>query len=281
LEAQKVARRYVNPAKSVALVTESTLAGAQVRVDRARERLQAAESADPLAPGWDGEYDAASAAVRAAERRLEALTSLRAAQVERGGKRDAAVKASGKELEGIAAGLRASRDQIAAAAAEHLRALAGLAMAVDAHNGKLAAGRARLAALGLAVRDDLVDEGQEHAEGTLDRGVRAGATDWIPVDAGGVTAHALRQVFASYGPLHPLAEVGKYTYRPHEVQARADGLRVPSLANVKAVVPSAPVAAPIPDRPSIQDLMAEPGLSMTHPDWKQRQGPERQTVRST
>jgi hypothetical protein len=68
-------------------------------------------------------------------------------------------------------------------------------------------------------------------------------------------------VFASYGPLHPLAEVGKYTWRSHEVEARADGLKVPALTSA---VPAAPVAAPIPaDRLSVKDMMAEPQLAET------------------
>ena len=89
-------------------------------------RLRAAEQADPAASGWEAEYEAASAAVRATSRRVEALEQLRAAQTERGGKRAAAVKAADKDLKAIAAALGASRDQVAAAAAEHLRALAAL-----------------------------------------------------------------------------------------------------------------------------------------------------------
>jgi hypothetical protein len=261
-----VARRYANPAKSVALVTEAVVAEAQGRLDRARERLRGAESADPALPGWDSAYDVAAAAVRAAERRLEALTSLRAAQVERSGKRDAAVKASAGERGGIAAGLGASRDQVAAAAAEHLRALANLAVAVDAHNGKLAAGRARLAALGLAVVDDLVAEGGEHPEGTLGRGgLRAGGVDWTPVEPRALADHARLQVFRDRE-----TQAGRFRWRPHELGQRPDGLPVPTLAGVKATLPPAPVPVPIPPRPTIRDGLAEPGLSMTNPEWRER-----------
>jgi len=88
----------------------------------------------------------------------------------------------------MATALAASRDQVAAAAAEHLRTLAGLASAGSEHNARLAEARARVAELGLRVRDDLVDEGQDHAEGVLDAGgLRADGTDWLPVDAGGLT----------------------------------------------------------------------------------------------
>ena len=43
--------------------------------------------------------------------------------------------------------------------------------------------------------------------------------------------------------MHPLAEVGKFTWRAHEVEARADGLKVPSLADAGAVAPEAPPRA--------------------------------------
>ena len=71
-------------------------------------------------------------------------------------------------------------------------------------------------------------------------GLRADGTDWLPVDAGGLTAHAVRQVFSGYGPGHPLAEVGRYRWRAHEVEARSDELRVPVLAD--AALP------PVPER---------------------------------
>jgi hypothetical protein len=263
----KVARRYLNPAKSLTLVSEATLAEAQTRLDGARERLRAVEEADPSSLGWDSAYDGAASAVRAAERRLEALASLRAAQVERSGKRADAVKAAGKELEGIAKGLAASRDAVASAAAEHLRALAGLAMAVDAHNGKLAAGRARLAALGLAVRDDLVDtdRGEEHPEGTLDRGLRAGATDWTPVEARALADHARLQVFKD-----PATQAARFRLRPYEVDQRADGLALPSLASIGAAVPQEPEVAAIPPRPSVRELADDPVLAVSNPDWRPR-----------
>src|SRR5262249_38480542 len=149
-----------------AVVTDAVLEQARDRAEAAGERLRAAEAADPSSPGWDGEYAAASADAEATAHRLAALQSLRARQGGRGGERAAAVKAAG--LEGIAASLSASRDQVAAAARDHLASTVALAAAVDGHNRLLGEHRARLAELGLAVRDDLVDEGQEHPEGTTD-----------------------------------------------------------------------------------------------------------------
>jgi len=235
-----MARKYV----SALPVDDKLLTEARAKAASAASRLREAERADPLSPGWDVEYESASAAVRAASRRVEALEQLRAAQLERGGQRAAAVKSAAKDLRAVEASLSTSRDAVAAAAAEHLRSLAALAGAAAEHNARLAEGRARLAELGLRVRDDLVDEGQEHAEGVLDGpGLRAGGIDWLPLPGAGVVAHALRQVYGRESPLHPLAEVGKYTWRPHEVEARPDGLKVPTLADAGAVAPEAPPRA--------------------------------------
>ena len=232
-----MARKYVNPAKS-APVDDQVLTEARTKAEAAAARLREAERGDPLSPGWDAEYEAATTAARAATRRVEAIEQLRAAQLERGGQRAAAVKSAAKDLQAVEASLSTSRDAVAAAAAEHLRSLATLAGAAAEHNARLAEGRARLAELGLRVRDDLVDDGAEHGEGVLDGpGLRAGGVDWLPIAPGGVTAHALRQVFGGESPLHPLAEVGKFTWRAHEVEARADGLRVPSLSDAGAVAP--------------------------------------------
>jgi hypothetical protein len=229
-----VARRYVNPAKSVAQVTEKTLAEAQSRLDEARGHLRDVEGMDPAAPGWDAEWATAAGAVRGAERRLEALTSLRAAQLERSGKRDATVKAAAKDLAAIAAGLGASRDQVGAAAADHLRALAAVKAAVDAHNDLLTGSRAQLAALGLAVRDDLVDveASQEHAEGTLDGGgLRAGGVNWTPIPAPGLVAHALVTTFGRFrGPFASM----RFMWPAYQTTTRPDGLQLPSLEDTDA-----------------------------------------------
>lgn len=263
-----MARKYVNPNRSVPSVTDVALATARTRVKAAADRLREAEQADPTMPGWDAEYDAALTALRAAERRAEALERLRAAQIERGGKREDAVKAAAGDLAAIASGLAASRDQLGAAAAAHLKALAALASATAAHNQLLAEGRARIAAAGLQVRDDLVDEGQEHAEGVFDRaGLRAGGVDWTPVLAGSLEAHALRLVFGGYHPSHPLQAIGKYQWRPHEVQARPDGLRVPVLKDA-GTVPAAPARVTGPARPQIKDNMRPAAVGITNPGWK-------------
>ena len=59
-----------------------------------RARLRATENADPADPAWESEFSAATTAANLTGRRVVALEQLRAAQVERGGKRDAAVKAA-------------------------------------------------------------------------------------------------------------------------------------------------------------------------------------------
>jgi hypothetical protein len=246
-----MARKYVNPNRpSPTLVTDALLAEARARADAAAARVQAAERADPSAPGWDDEY-AATAAATATQRRVDALAALRAAQLERSGKRDAAVQAA--DLDAMAAGLAASRDQLAAAAADHLRSLAALASAAEAHNKLLATGRARLAGLGLAVRDDLVDvdTGGEHAEGTIDGGVRAGGVNWTPVVAPGLVAHALLAVFGVFrGPFAGL----RHAWPAHHVESRPDGLAVPSLADADVTVPTA--AVPVaPPRAALADML--------------------------
>jgi hypothetical protein len=221
-----VARRYVNPGKTVSRVSDAQLATAQARAEEAAARLRAAEAADPLVPSWDDEFTAATAAATAARRRLEALAALRAAQLERSGRRDAAVKAAG--LDAMAAALTASRDQVSAAAGDHLRALSALKQATDDHNALLSSSRAKLAAAGLAVRDDLVDveTGAEHAEGTLDRGVRAGGRDWTEIPAPGLIAHSLTTVFGRFaGPYAAL----RLQWPARTVAARPDGLAVPVL----------------------------------------------------
>ena len=251
-----MARHYLkNPAESI---TDKLLAEARERADDAAARMREIEHADPSRDTWPAEYEAASAAARATARRVEGLERLRAAQVERTGQRAKTAKESAKELDSMAAGLSASRDQVAAAAAAHLRTLAAVAAAVESHNGLLAQSRARLAELGLRVRDDLVDvdAGEEHAEGLLEQGVRVGGVDWTPIPEGGVEAHALRAVFGGFNPMHPLAQIGKYTWRSFEVEARADGLKVPDLKDVSAAAAQAPPSVVMPERPSIRDLMA-------------------------
>ena len=91
-----MARKYVNPAKS-ASVDDQVLAEARTKAEAAAARLREAERADPLAPSWPAEYEAATTAARAASRRVEALEQLRAAQLERGGQRATAVKATAPE----------------------------------------------------------------------------------------------------------------------------------------------------------------------------------------
>jgi hypothetical protein len=248
-----MARKYVNPNHPPTLMTDQLLAEARERGKAAAERVRAAERADPATPGWDQEYEMAEAAARAAARRVEGLERLCAAQLERSGKRAEAVKAAG--LEPVTAGLAASRDAVAAAAAEHLRALASLASAAEEHNRLLAQHRTRLAELGLRIRDDLVDEGQEHAEGVLDGpGLRAGGTSWTPVPAAGVAVHALRLVFDAAGGFRGPFSHMRGWWRAHEVESRPDGLKIPSLEDTGATLPPGPVQVVMPSRAAIQDV---------------------------
>ena len=248
-----MARKYVNPAKS-APIDDQVLAQARVKAEAAAARLREAERGDPVAPGWSDEFEAATTAARATARRVEALEQLRAAQLERNGERATRVRSAQKDLASMATALATSRDAVAAAAAEHLRQLAALASAAEGHNAQLAEARSRVAELGLRV-DNPVGDGAEHNEGILgDAGLRAGGVDWIPIPAAGIVAHALRQVYASAGPLHPLSQVGRYSFRPHEVESRADGLRVPSLSDAGATAPEAPPRA-IPRGAPVADLL--------------------------
>lgn len=247
-----MARKYVNPAaKSSVSVTDTALAEARDRVTAAAERLHDAEAADPTLPSWDADYERALTAHRAAERRLTALEHLRANQVERGGDRAAAVKAT--PLAAMASGLSASRDMVAEAAAAHLKALAALAKAVDDHNALLAGHRAKVAAAGLQLRDDLVAEDETHGEGVFELGgLRAGGVSWTPIPPGAVESRALQAVFAGAGQLHPMRQAGR-AWRPHEVDRRPDGLRVPTLEDVEAA-PAAAAPRPAPaKRLSIRD----------------------------
>src|SRR5262245_15199553 len=64
-----MARKYINPNRPPAFVAGAALEQARERAAAAAERLQTAEAADPSQPGWDAEYEAATTAARAAERR--------------------------------------------------------------------------------------------------------------------------------------------------------------------------------------------------------------------
>jgi hypothetical protein len=227
----------------------AALRAAQLERSGQRDTAVNAAGLDAMAAGLAASRDQLGAAA-AARRRVDALAALRAAQLERSGQRDTAVNAAG--LDAMAAGLAASRDQLGAAAADHLRALAALAAASDAHNTLLATGRARLAELGLAVRDDLVDvdAGGEHGEGTIDGGVRAGGRDWTPVPAPGLAVHALLAVFGVFrGPFAGL----RFAYPAHLVASRPDGLAVPSLADAGVTLPAVVVPDP-PPRVSVADV---------------------------
>ena len=98
-----MARHYAkNPATTV---SDGLLEQARARAEAAAARLREVEHGDPASASWPAEYEAASAAARAASRRVDALEQLHAAQVERGGQRAAAVKAHAADLKAIEAGL--------------------------------------------------------------------------------------------------------------------------------------------------------------------------------
>ncbi len=248
-----MARKYVNPAGSAPAVPVGALDEARAAAKIAADQLREAEDADPGAPGWNELHATAHRAARVATHRVETLERQAAERLERAGKRAAAVKAAAKDLTAMGTALAASRDQVAAAAAEHLRSLAALTVAAAEHNSRMAEARAVLAAKGLQVSGD---EDAEHEEGILDAGgLRAAGTDWTPLDAAGVIAHGLRLVFAAAGPAHPFAGIGRYTWRAHEVEHRADGLKVPTLADAGAAAAESPRRARTA-RPSARSMSA-------------------------
>jgi hypothetical protein len=136
-------------------------------------------------------------------------------------------------VKGMATAQATSRDQVAEAAAVHLSALAWLSRAVHEHNSELAGYRDRLAELGLAV-------GADFTEGTIADGVRAGGITWTPACADGIVASALREVFPNPGPRNPLGLISPHHWLPSQVEARPDGLAMPTLASVGATIPRQP-----------------------------------------
>lgn len=256
-----MARRYVPPDlidQTMAVPADRLLPEARTRAAAAAAALQEAERADPMGQGWDQNYEAASRVATATARRVDALESLHARQVERGGQRAEAVAAAAQELDAIAAGLAVTRDAVSAAALLHLRALAGVTRAAEAHNAALAKGQARVAELGLRVADDLVADGVQHPGGTLSGspGIRVQGTDWKPIQPGGVVAHALRLVFAPGGVYHPFAKVGEHWpgWRPWEL---GRGLKLPTLKDAGVAAMAVPPPRVAPPRMEVSDLMHE------------------------
>lgn len=245
-EGRPIARKYATAPK----VTPGAVETARKAADDAAAALAALEHGDPSAEDWAARYAAARAAHAAAARRAELTESARAAQVERAGQRAETVKNARADLEKMTAELTASRDKAAAAAAGHLRALAILATACDAHNRLVADCRAALASLGLMASDETLDGAVRHGEGAhggaFGTGLRAGNVDWTPVPAAGVVGHALHQVL----PEHDLRGIGT-RWMAGEVTGRPDQLHVPSLEDVGATVP-APEPAIWPRRATIE-----------------------------
>ena len=124
-----MARHYVKKPDPVTPVSDGQLEQARARAAAAAAQLAEAEGKDPGTPGWENLYTAASAAARAANRKVEAVERQLAEQVERSGKRAAAVKSMAADLTSMAGQLAASRDALGAVAAEHLAALVRLELA--------------------------------------------------------------------------------------------------------------------------------------------------------
>jgi len=204
------------------LVTDEQIADARQASDEAAEQLAEAGRIDVSAPQWASRYETALSAANVAAGRLDSLLHLQQAQAEQASKRAALVAEAMPELGTIGGRLTASRDQVAAAAAAHLRALVALDEEVRHHNDLLQVERGRIAGLGLAA---------EHGEpeGTIGRGVRLDGRDWLPVPADGVAANAVRQVFAYTGSRGLLSQLGRYRWRPGDVENRRDGLVMPVL----------------------------------------------------
>jgi len=240
-----MARKYAShPAAHP--VKDEQLEEARKRVREAEERLRDAQSDDPLDPSWTARYEHAQQVHNIMAARLAALQAVRAAQVERQGKRAETVAKNQDTFKDISASLTATRDAIAAAAVKHMQATAELVQATEAHNQNLKDQHDRMAELGLRIRDDLLEGQPDHPEGCHDnlsgQGITLLGTTWMPVPAGGVVTHALVGVFAvTRGQHHEFAGLG-YRYPAHQVTSRVDGLVLPEVpAGLKTppLVPSA------------------------------------------
>ena len=73
-----MARKYVNPAKSAPPVDDKLLDEARAKAEVTAAQLREAERGDPLAPSWPAEYEAATAAARAASRAMDGVAQGRA-----------------------------------------------------------------------------------------------------------------------------------------------------------------------------------------------------------
>ena len=206
LRRPRMARRYLNPAKASPPVTDEEGSAARTPLplpgpaERSRGRQPAGRRLGIRIRGRRGRRTGSGPAPggrRAAARRAGRARRPEGRRGEVGRRRPEV---------GRVRAAAASRDALAAAASEHLRSLAALATAAAGHNALLAEAHAKLAELGLRTRDDWLDEGQEHAEGTIDGGgVRAGGTDWTPVPAAG----RLRTRAARCSPGWPGAPAGR------------------------------------------------------------------------
>jgi hypothetical protein len=204
------------------LVTDEQLAAARVAADEAAAKLAEAGRVDVGESQWAERYETALATARIAAGRLESLEHMRTAQLEQARQRAAAVQAATPQLKIMESELTASRDRVSSAAVGHLAALAALDAEVARHNELVQLHRGRLAEFGLAADIDA-------SEGVTGRGLRLGGTEYTPVPADGVAANAVRQVFEYTGSRGLLSQLGRYRWRPGDVEQRPDGLVMPTL----------------------------------------------------
>ena len=201
-------------------MTEEDVAAARKRAEDTAAEVERLERESQPTEAWEQAYALAAASAKAAERRAASTARIYEAQQKRQAERAAQVKASAKELRGLAAGLDATVDQLNAAVKDMARATAAVVSAASAHNAAVASARSRLLELGLSTSDDL----GEHDEGATDRarcwpGLRA------PVDPAAALQAHVRQRSRHTTRRHPLARTHAETWRPEADQRRRPARR--------------------------------------------------------
>lgn len=237
-------------------MTEEDVAAARKRAEDTAAEVERLERESQPTEAWEQAYALAAASAKAAERRAASTARIYEAQQKRQAERAAQVKASAKELRGLAAGLDATVDQLNAAVKDMARATAAVVSAASAHNAAVASARSRLLELGLSTSDDL----GEHDEGATDQGAMLAGKLRAPVDPAAALQAVIVGTFKAHNPRHPLARTHLETWRLEAAGVDLD-------AAARADVPRVPDAPRI-DRPTFKDLAQPGGLRMTHPDWK-------------
>lgn len=200
----------------------------EAEVERKRAEVHQLEEALHIGPSERGRYATAR----------EELGDLEARYAEQ--QRAAVVESITGDLDAAQARLEASRDKLAALLGEHMAALAALLTAIAEHDYAI-----RDAHDLLAARD--LKAGPGRREGSIGdpytgHGARIAGTDFTPVVAEAVVAHAVRQLFArAHGPGSPLGRLLEHHYRPSQVEERPDGLVLPGIpAGFTLEAPPAP-----------------------------------------